>query len=63
VQATLVEPIQLPAVNPEVDQVIGCRQKKKGMSWRPKGSKLLAILKIFELNGQWENTWFATETA
>jgi hypothetical protein len=46
-----------------VDQVIGCRQKKKGMSWRPKGSKSLAILKILELNGQWQHTWFATEIA
>jgi hypothetical protein len=46
-----------------VDRVIGYRQKKKGMSWRPKGSKSLAILKILELNGQWRHTWFATESA
>jgi hypothetical protein len=46
-----------------VDQVIGNRQKKKGMSWRPKGSKSLAILKILELNGQWQHAWFATEIA
>jgi len=29
-----------------VDQVIGYRQKKKGMSWVKKGSKALAILKV-----------------
>jgi hypothetical protein len=41
-----------------VDQVIGHRQKGKGTSWRPKGSKALAILKILELNGQWQQAWF-----
>jgi hypothetical protein len=45
-----------------VDQVIGHRQKKKGISWRPKGSKALAILKILELNGQWQQTWFPAQT-
>jgi hypothetical protein len=44
-----------------VDQVIGHRQKEKGTSWRPKGSKALAILKILELNGQWQQTWFPTK--
>jgi hypothetical protein len=43
-----------------VDQVIGHRQKKKGTSWRPQGSKALAILKILELNGQWQQTWFSS---
>jgi hypothetical protein len=46
-----------------VDQVIGHRQKQKGTSWRPKGSKALAILKILELNGQWQQTWFPAQTA
>jgi hypothetical protein len=41
-----------------VDQVIGYRQKKKGMSWSQKGSKALAILKTVELNNQWEELWF-----
>jgi hypothetical protein len=36
-----------------VDQVIGMRQKKKGMSWSARGSRALAALKIAELNGQW----------
>jgi hypothetical protein len=46
-----------------VDQVIGHRQKKKGTSWRPKGSKALAILKILELNGQWQQAWFPAQAA
>jgi hypothetical protein len=41
-----------------VDQVFGHRQKHKGMSWRPQGSRALAILKILELNGRWWQTWF-----
>ncbi len=44
-----------------VDQVIGHRQKKKGTSWRPKGSKALAILKILELNDRWQQTWFPAQ--
>jgi hypothetical protein len=46
-----------------VDQVIAHRQKKKGTSWRPKGSKALAILKILELNGRWQQAWFSNPTA
>lgn len=46
-----------------VDLVIGRRQKKKAMSWRPKGSKALALLKIAELNGQWQQLWFPVQTA
>ena len=41
-----------------VDLVIGNRQKHKGMSWRPLGSRALAILKVVEFNGQWQQTWF-----
>ena len=44
-----------------VDQVVGQRQKKKAMSWSAKGSKALAILKVVELNGQWNNFWFPSE--
>jgi len=44
-----------------VDQVIGSRQKKKGMSWSQKGSKALAILKTVELNHQWEKLWLPEE--
>ena len=41
-----------------VDLTIGNRQKHKGMSWRALGSKALAILKVVEFNGQWQQTWF-----
>lgn len=40
-----------------VDQVIGKRQKEKAMSWSRKGSKALAVLKVAELNGEWEALW------
>jgi len=42
-----------------VDQVIGLRQKKKGMSWSKQGSQTLAALRIAELNGQWEQLFAA----
>lgn len=45
------------------DQVVGHRQKKKGMSWRAAGSRGLGILKVAELNHQWERFWFPTEAA
>lgn len=45
------------------DQVIGHRQKKKGMSWRKRGSRSLGILKVAELNNQWRELWFANEAA
>lgn len=41
-----------------VDQVVGIRQKKKGMSWTKAGSKGLAILKVAERNGSWKELWF-----
>lgn len=44
-----------------VDQVIGHRQKKKGMAWSAKGSKALAVLKVVELNGRWRQLWFPEE--
>ncbi|GBC61718.1 hypothetical protein DENIS_2680 [Desulfonema ishimotonii] len=36
------------------DQVVGFRQKKKGMSRGKVGSRALATLKIAELNGHWD---------
>jgi len=45
------------------DQVIGNRQKKKGMSWGKQGSRSLGILKVVELNNEWEKTWFPEEAA
>jgi Uncharacterised protein family (UPF0236) len=46
-----------------VDQVIGNRQKHKGSSWRPQGSRALAILKVLELNGKWQQSWFPAQSA
>lgn len=45
-----------------VDQVIGSRQKKKGMSWSKAGSQALALLKIAKLNGQWQQLWNGLST-
>ena len=39
------------------DQVVGFRQKKKGMSWGKIGSRALATLKIAEMNGRWDALW------
>ena len=46
-----------------VDQVIGFRQKRKGMSWSEKGSKSLGILKVAELNNKWKEIWFYEHAA
>ena len=40
-----------------VDQTIGHRQKRKGLSWRDLGSRALGLLKIVELNQQWHTLW------
>ncbi len=40
------------------DVVVGHRQKNKGISWSEKGSRALAVLKVIELNGQWDELWF-----
>ena len=45
------------------DQVIGHRQKKKGMSWSQIGSRSLGILKVAELNNQWRELWFSNKAA
>ena len=45
------------------DQVIGNRQKKKGMSWGKQGSRSLGILKVMELNKKWNEIWFPEEAA
>jgi hypothetical protein len=42
-----------------VDRAVGIRQKKKGMSWRETGSHALALLKVVELNGEWDELWAA----
>ena len=40
-----------------VDLAVGIRQKKKGMSWSEAGSRALSLLKVVELNGEWEQLW------
>ena len=52
------KPIGSGRMEKGVDHVVGHRQKKKGMAWSAKGSKALAILKVVELNGQWQQLWF-----
>lgn len=46
-----------------VDLSVGQRQKNKGMSWSPLGSKALSLLKVAELNGQWQQLWFPAPAA
>ena len=46
-----------------VDLTVGQRQKNKGMSWRPLGSRALSLLKVVELNGQWQQLWFPAQAA
>ena len=40
-----------------VGQTIGHRQKRKGLSWRDPGSRALRLLKMVELNHQWQSLW------
>jgi len=40
-----------------VNQIVGRRQKNKGMTWRPKGSKAIAKLKVAAYNKEWGNLW------
>lgn len=46
-----------------VDLTVGLRQKNKGMSWSRLGSRALSLLKVVELNGQWQQLWFPTPVA
>ena len=46
-----------------VDLVIGNGQKHKGMSWSALGSRALAILKVTECNGQWQQSWLTQVVA
>lgn len=40
-----------------LDRAVGARQKRKGMSWSEGGSGALALLKVVELNGEWDELW------
>lgn len=46
------KPIGSGRMEKGVDQVVGKRQKGKGMSWTKKGSRALALLKTAELNAR-----------
>jgi len=46
-----------------VDLTVGLRQKNKGMSWSRLGSRALSLLKVAELNGQWQQLWFPVQPA
>jgi hypothetical protein len=46
-----------------VDLTVGLRQKNKGMSWRPLGSKALCLLKVAELNERWQQLWLPAQAA
>jgi len=46
-----------------VDLTVGLRQKNKGMSWSRLASRALSLLKVVELNGQWQQLWFPTPVA
>ncbi len=46
-----------------VDLTVGQRQKNKGMSWSRLGSRALSLLKVVELNGQWQQLWFPAQPA
>jgi len=51
------KPIGSGRVEKGVDQTTGSRQKQKGMSWSPVGSRALGHLKCVELNGGWGELW------
>jgi hypothetical protein len=47
---TIFLPVGRGQMEKGVDQIIGARQKHKGMSWSSTGSKALGIFKVVELN-------------
>jgi hypothetical protein len=51
------KPIGSGRVEKSVDQTVGNRQKRKGMSWSPTGSRALAHLKCVECNDEWDDFW------
>lgn len=55
------KPVGSGRIEKGVDLVVANRQKKKGMSWSQQGSQALAILKVVELNGRWQET-FGTQS-
>ncbi len=62
-RAKLGKPIGSERMEKAVDRAVGARQKKKGMSWSEAGSRALSLLKVVELNGEWERLWDAAPVA
>ena len=50
-------------VDKGVDLIVGSRQKNKGISWSRLGSRALSLLRVVELNGQWQQLWFPAQAA
>jgi hypothetical protein len=46
-----------------VDLAVGMRQKRKGMGWSESGSRALSLLKVVELNGEWDELWDSAPVA
>ena len=57
------KPIGSGRMEKAMDRAVEMRQKKKGMSWSESGSRALTLLKVVELNGEWERLWEATPVA
>jgi hypothetical protein len=56
-RAQAKKPIGSGRMEKGVDQVIGIRQKDKGMSWSKRGSYALGMLTAYCANGRWEELW------
>lgn len=62
-RARVGKPIGSGRMEKAVDRTVGMRQKKKGMSWSEAGSHALALLKVVQLNEEWEQPWATTLAA
>lgn len=51
------KPIGSGQMEKTVDVAVASRQKKKGMSWSPRGSRALAVLRVAQMNGRWFERW------
>ena len=62
-RAQAKKPIGSGRMEKGVDQVIGIRQKDKGMSWSKAGSYALGMLTACCANGHWEQLWNTSDMA
>ncbi len=56
------KPIGSGRMEKGVDQVVGIRQKDKGMSWSKSGSYALAMLSAYHANGHGTQLWNPDQT-